>query len=320
MITKQPLVSYIIAAYNEEKYIIECIESCLNQTYKNIEICITDDGSIDNTLKILISRYQSNTRVKLGRFTKNRGKVAAFNNSFRMSKGKYIAIMGADDVCLHDRVKDSIKNIGKYDLIFGNLASFDENGIISNNVMREYFGIAGDQEITFIQLIKKPIVYGGTIFAKRNILEYIFPLDEKMDHEDWWIPLSAAYKKNIKFLDRLVGKYRISSKQSSGNNGLRGSNFNKWRKLKYREIPYYQKILNEFELPISLKNEIKGKLFECMIYKSNKFKKRLFYFKFRLMFSTKKGVFQKIKIFISVINLKLFFYLSKIKNILIRSN
>ncbi len=50
---KNPLVSIIIAARNEDNYLDQCILSCIEQTYQNIEICITDDGSTDNTLKLL---------------------------------------------------------------------------------------------------------------------------------------------------------------------------------------------------------------------------------------------------------------------------
>lgn len=50
---KNPLVSIIIAAHNEDKYLDQCITSCIEQTYQNIEICVTDDGSTDNTFNLL---------------------------------------------------------------------------------------------------------------------------------------------------------------------------------------------------------------------------------------------------------------------------
>ena len=313
-----PLISFIIAAYNEEKYIIECIESCLNQTYKNIEICITDDGSIDNTWKILISRYQSNTRVKLGRFTKNRGKVAAFNNSFRISKGKYIAIMGADDICLSDRIKDSIKNIGKYDLIFGNLASFNENGIISNNLMKEYFGIAGDQEITFIQLVKKPIVYGNTIFGHRELFRDIFPIDENFQHEDWWIPVVAAYKQNIKFVDKIFVKYRRHNAQTNVLSGTLYEKYKKWKYLQSREKIYYFNLIKYFILPNCLKREIKSKYYNCLLFESKSIKEKIRNCKYYLKYSNKYNSKMIFKLFIvCIFSTKLLFYIKIIKNILL---
>ena len=314
-----PLVSFIVAAYNEEKYIIECIKSCLNQTYKNIEICITDDGSIDNTWNILTSRYQSNTRVKLRRFTKNRGKVAAFNNSFRMSKGKYIAIMGADDVCDPNRIKYSVENIDDYELIFTNLISFNKLGIICNNIMKEKFNIIGDQEINFIQLLKKPIIYGGTIFADRDFFNRIFPLDEKLSHEDWWIPIVASYKKNIKFIDKKLYKYRIHSNQSSGNNNFYYLNYEKWSNLQGRDYIYYIKLINDFNLSDDLKIEIKHRYYICQIYRSENVIERIHYFKCFLKYSNKNNLKEIFKLFICVIDKKFLFYLIIMKNFLFKN-
>ena len=60
-----PLVSVLISAYNEEKYIQACIESCLEQTYNNIEIIIVNDGSTDSTSEIINQHYQKNFKVNI---------------------------------------------------------------------------------------------------------------------------------------------------------------------------------------------------------------------------------------------------------------
>jgi glycosyltransferase involved in cell wall biosynthesis len=315
-----PLVSFIIAAYNEEKYIIECIKSCLNQTYKNIEICITDDGSIDNTWKILISRYQSNTKVKLGRFTKNRGKVAAFNNSFRISKGKYIAIMGADDICLSDRIKYSLENIADYELIFGNIIRFSSKNINANNLLKNNFSLIGNQEISFNQLIEKPIVYGQTIFMKRALSNYLFPLDEELNHEDWWIPLYASYRKNIRFIDKIFCKYRIHSGQQTVNFDFENDDFyGKWRKKRYREIVYYRKIKEEFKLSLEQEKLTNQRLYECFIFKTDNFLNRINYYLKWMGFSRKISLTQILIKFVIVIHPKLYFYLINRKYFLQKS-
>ena len=58
---KKPLVSILIASYNKEKYVKRCIESCLNQTYKKLEIIFVDDSSKDNSLKIA----KKNKKIKV---------------------------------------------------------------------------------------------------------------------------------------------------------------------------------------------------------------------------------------------------------------
>lgn len=87
-------VSIIIPLYNAEKYISECIESALNQTYKDIEIIIVDDGSTDNSFAIA-SQYKSE-KVKL--FSQdNKGAAAARNVGLSHATGNYIQFLDADD-------------------------------------------------------------------------------------------------------------------------------------------------------------------------------------------------------------------------------
>ena len=104
----QPKVSFVIAVYNGEKYVEACVDSCLNQTYGNVEVCITDDGSEDRTLQIMQEFYGADERVKIDSFGQNRGKVAAFNNSQAMATGELIVIFGADDVNYADRLEKSV--------------------------------------------------------------------------------------------------------------------------------------------------------------------------------------------------------------------
>jgi hypothetical protein len=246
--TDKPLVSFIIAAYNEELYIKECIESCLAQTYPNIEVCVTDDGSTDATLQIL-EKYRSNTKVKIGRFLKNRGKVAAFNNSFDMASGEFIAIMGADDIAYTDRLEISMGKLGEYPLVFGDLTAFSDEAVISDSVMIDHFSMTKDQDVDFNQLLLQPCVFGGTITASKQILDAVFPIDEMMTHEDWWIPLVCASQSPIRY----IAKPLISYRQHSGNaTGTLSSNrlppYRKWQNLETRHTLFYQKVSESFEL------------------------------------------------------------------------
>lgn len=100
-----PLVSVIIAAYNEEKYILECIDSIINQTYKNIEIIVINDGSTDNTLHLL--RSYNDNRLEI--FThENRGRVFSRNRALHLAKGKYVILQDADDWSNEFRIEEMI--------------------------------------------------------------------------------------------------------------------------------------------------------------------------------------------------------------------
>lgn len=102
----KPLVSILIPLYNSEKYIAETIESCLNQSYKNIEIIIVDDGSIDNSFSIA-QKYESEI-VKLYK-QENKGACAARNKAFELSKGEYIQYLDSDDLMSPNKIENQLK-------------------------------------------------------------------------------------------------------------------------------------------------------------------------------------------------------------------
>lgn len=94
-----PTISVVISVYNGEKYLSEAIESVLNQTYKDFEFIIINDGSTDNSLEI-IKKYQNQDERIVLISRENKGLVSSLNEGIEKAKGKYIARMDADDICL----------------------------------------------------------------------------------------------------------------------------------------------------------------------------------------------------------------------------
>lgn len=92
----KPCLSIIVPVYNGENFIEDCIDSIINQTLKDIEILIINDGSKDNTLNIIESIAKSDSRIKILN-QKNSGVSAARNNGISKSRGKYITFVDADD-------------------------------------------------------------------------------------------------------------------------------------------------------------------------------------------------------------------------------
>lgn len=116
-----PLVSIVIPVYNGEEYIEEAIESALNQTYKNIEIIVVNDGSIDNT-KNIVKTYED----KIFYYEKENGGVAtALNLGISKMKGDYFSWLSHDDLYHPDKIKKQIELLEK---------SKDKNIIIGCNV------------------------------------------------------------------------------------------------------------------------------------------------------------------------------------------
>ena len=100
------LVSVVIPVYNCEQYIAECIDSVLGQTYENFEIIIIDDGSSDDSVKI-VSEYD-NDRIKLFR-QNNSGSAVARNCGVEQASGIWIAFLDADDTWLPDKLQKQLE-------------------------------------------------------------------------------------------------------------------------------------------------------------------------------------------------------------------
>jgi len=101
-------VSIIISVYNSQKFLEECIESALNQTYQNIEIIAVDDGSTDNSLKIL-KKYSNKIKIIS---KKNAGTASALNQGIKIAKGEWIKRLDHDDVLYPDAVENLV-SVGK---------------------------------------------------------------------------------------------------------------------------------------------------------------------------------------------------------------
>ena len=88
-------VSVIIPVHNSEKYILECINSVINQTYKNLEIIVVDDKSTDDSVNII--KNIKDKRIKLIELNINSGAAIARNKSIEASTGDYICFLDSND-------------------------------------------------------------------------------------------------------------------------------------------------------------------------------------------------------------------------------
>ena len=103
---KEPIVSVIIPVYNGERYVESCIQNIISQTYKNLEIIVVDDGSIDRSAALAM-KYP----VNLIRHEKNQGLSAARNTGIDMAKGEYIHFMDVDDAINSDYYSEMVAAI-----------------------------------------------------------------------------------------------------------------------------------------------------------------------------------------------------------------
>lgn len=109
----EPLLSIIVPAFNIESYISRCLESLINQNYKNIEIIVVDDGSKDKTGEIIDSYVQKDSRIKVIH-KKNEGVSIARNIGIDIAKGNYIGFVDGDDTVDEEMFEVLIENAVKY--------------------------------------------------------------------------------------------------------------------------------------------------------------------------------------------------------------
>lgn len=108
----RPLISIITPTYNHEKYIAECIESVLNQTYENWEMIIIDDCSNDKTYEIAKKYAEKDKRIKLIRHSENYGALnldKTYNEALSIANGEWIAILEGDDVWIKSKLEYQVE-------------------------------------------------------------------------------------------------------------------------------------------------------------------------------------------------------------------
>jgi len=182
MININSLVSVVITTYNREKSIGRAVESVLSQTYKNIELIIVDDGSIDGT-KETIRPYLLDQRVRYI-YEDNKGCADAMNNGIVAAKGKYIAILDSDDFwCDKNKIEKQVDFLEKntdYVLVGGGAIMTDQKGkeIVS------YLLPEDDADIRKEILVNNVFAH-VTVLFKKEAWEKVGGYDKNYWMEDW---------------------------------------------------------------------------------------------------------------------------------------
>lgn len=124
--TINPTVSIILAVYNAEKYLDNCLISLIQQTYKNIEILCIDDCSTDNSYKILEEYSKKDSRIKIYRLPKNSKQGTARNKGLELAQGKYISFVDSDDFLALDFIEKTFNVAEKTncDIVVSNIKNF----------------------------------------------------------------------------------------------------------------------------------------------------------------------------------------------------
>ena len=214
------LVSVCIPTYNSSQYISECIDSVVKQSFKNIEIIISDNCSSDNTIEIIEKKNIKN--LKILRNKENIGIAKNFNLVCNEASGEYIKLLPSDDTILPNSIETSlkfIKNRGDISLVVSSKKIINGSSKIIINKMSSFSeGVHEGRDVIWKILNSGRNPLGEPTFAlfkKEEFInvggfneEYDFTLDI-----DLWIRLLE--KGNLYFIEEPLGSFRVHSNSYS---------------------------------------------------------------------------------------------------------
>jgi glycosyltransferase involved in cell wall biosynthesis len=219
MIRNLPLVSVILPCYNCSKYIEEAILSIINQTYKNLEIIITDDCSTDNSLQIIESLAKIDNRIIVIKNRENLKLIKTLNNMIDMAHGKYIARMDGDDISMVDRISRQVSFLERHNdfAVCGcQVIHIDEN----NNCIKKTLMPGRNTAIQSVKYYRTPF-YHPSVMIRKGCLSTNPYNETYIGAEDYglWLKILKNHKGHN--LSRRLLKYRIHQKQISQSNNQR---------------------------------------------------------------------------------------------------
>lgn len=216
------IVTIIVPIYNVEKYLEECIDSLLSQTYKNIEIIAIDDGSTDNSLNIISQFAELDDRINV--ISKpNRGQGICRNEAISISNGEYIFFIDSDDYISKNTIEILVDNIIKYDseIIVYNGIAFDDYDNEIRFHSNSYFNVSNNLKqrvLTGIEFASEGIGYISPCMKlyKRNFIinnKISFTEGKFGEDVEFWYKCCMTAKK-IKYIE-YTGYYRRYRRNST---------------------------------------------------------------------------------------------------------
>ena len=237
-VTSLPLVSVCIPTYNAEDFIAESIESALAQTYRSIEIIISDDRSSDRTIEIIKS-LQQETSIPIGLFVHDRYGIGGnWNFCINQAEGKYIKFLFQDDLLKPDCIAKLVElaeqddEIGlvfsRRNVILSDRTEFDPLYMDITSQWSDLKSVqSGRSLLADPKLLVPPLNKIGepsNVLLRKQVFDTVGLFDRSLvqviDLDMWW-RVMAAYK--VGFVDESLADFRVHAKQQSHRNARSGA-------------------------------------------------------------------------------------------------
>ncbi|HDZ5087888.1 TPA: glycosyltransferase family 2 protein [Campylobacter jejuni] len=283
MINNIPLVSIIIPIYNTEKYLRECLDSVVNQTLKEIEIILIDDGSTDNCRKICDEYAIKDERI-IVIHKENAGLGAAYNSGLDIAKGEYVGFVESDD-WIEPNMYEELYNKAKktnVDVCIGNFYYYNNFG---DKIYRQLFTTIPYGVVFSIENYPELLTLHSSLWSKiyrKSTLGHIRVPEYKNSGYycdfPYWTEIACCAKKMTR-INSCIYHYRIDNPNSSSTNLRTDSKlltitssieeakkiikkYNKYNLLK--EEVYFNSILTSFRFFANIDKQYKQEFFEKM--------------------------------------------------------
>lgn len=228
----EELVDILVTTYNtNEKYLRKQIESILRQTYKNINIYISDDNSTNKNISPILQEYaEKDKRIKLYIQPKNLGYNKNFEFLLKESKANYIMFSDHDDVWHKDKVEKSLNELKQkdVDMFYCNCRQIDEEGQV---IQEDYFKyknvplINGKDKLA----ISRCVGIGCSQIITKYVRDKMIPFKESVIAHDWLAAFIANEGKGISYIKEPLFDYRLHNSNVFGGRSL-SQNISKWKK------------------------------------------------------------------------------------------
>jgi glycosyltransferase involved in cell wall biosynthesis len=213
-------VSIAIATYNGAKYLADQLDSIYTQTFSNLEVVVSDDGSKDNTVAIL-EKYRNKYGL-IYHVNENNLKVAKnFEKAISLCSAPYIALSDQDDVWLPEKIEKSLLKLVELESKYGQntpLLVFTDLVVTNDHLQTIYPSLWNHLRVkpknaTFNRLLVENVVTGCTILMNRALAKLAFPAPDHILMHDIWLGLVAACFGHIDYITEPTILYR----QHAGN-------------------------------------------------------------------------------------------------------
>jgi glycosyltransferase involved in cell wall biosynthesis len=267
-----PLVSIAVATYNGARFLKEQLDSLSTQTYPNINIVISDDGSTDHTCGI-IRAYRGPHPTVLYSNTRRLGYRDNFVAAIEKCSGNFIALADQDDIWAPHKIERLLGEIKENYLIHGDVSRIDFGGTkVLDSERRQRHGLSHDR--VFLDpgyhrlslLTRKSLCQGCTVLFDRRLLAYALPVPKWEQAHDIWLAFVAASLGAVRYLDEPLTSWRLHDRNTSQGNEekfIRRSLRRTWINGLYRRTIYYRRALELRErgirlskYPLSFRDEI----------------------------------------------------------------